>query len=67
MFVAVYVSIPFTTTRSWPTVVPGDVIEAAHMDGANHPAVLVDRFHAAPAIAAAMLINIINVFNSLPT
>lgn len=70
VFVAIYVSIPFTTY----TILAGlqsvsrDVLEAAHVDGAN----AFQRYWQIvfpllrPAIAAATLINIINVFNSLP-
>lgn len=70
VFVAVYVSIPFTTYTILAGLqsVPGDVIEAAHMDGANviqlYWSIVFPMLR--PAIAAAMLINIINVFNSLP-
>ncbi|MDO5534834.1 MAG: sugar ABC transporter permease [Propionibacteriaceae bacterium] len=70
VFVAVYVSLPFTTY----TILAGlqsvskDVLEAAHVDGAN----AVQRYWSIvlpllrPSIAVAALINIINVFNSLP-
>lgn len=70
VFVAVYVSLPFTTYTILAGLqsVPGDVLEAAHVDGANpgqrywHIVLPLLR----PAIATAALINIINVFNSLP-
>lgn len=70
VFVAIYVSIPFTTYTILAGLqgVPKDVLEAAHMDGASGP----QRYWQIvfpllrPAIAAAALINIINVFNSLP-
>ncbi len=70
VFVAVYVSLPFTTYTILAGLqsVPKDVLEAAHMDGANwwrrywHMVLPMLR----PAIAIAVLINIINVFNSLP-
>ena len=70
VFVAVYVSLPFTTytVLAGLQAVPGDVLEAAHVDGANS----VQRYWQIvlpllrPAIATAALINIINVFNSLP-
>ncbi|AQP46897.1 sugar ABC transporter permease [Tessaracoccus aquimaris] len=70
VFVAVYVSLPFTTYTilAGLQAVPGDVLEAAHVDGANS----VQRYWQIvlpllrPAIATAALINIINVFNSLP-
>lgn len=70
VFVAVYVSLPFTTY----TILAGlqsvskDVLEAAHVDGAN----AIQRYWSIvlpllrPSIAVAALINIINVFNSLP-
>lgn len=70
VFVAIYVSLPFTTY----TILAGlqavgrDVLEAAHVDGAG-PAgrywhIVLPLLK--PAIATAALINIINVFNSLP-
>lgn len=70
VFVAVYVSLPFTTYTILAGLqsVPGEVIEAAHVDGAN----AVQRYlfvvlpMLRPAVAVAALINIINVFNSLP-
>ena len=70
VFVAIYVSLPFTTYTilAGLQAVPEDVLEAAHMDGANgqqrywHIVLPLLR----PAIAVAALINIINVFNSLP-
>ena len=70
VFVAVYVSLPFTTYTVLAGLqsVPEDVLEAAHVDGAN-PAqrylqIVLPLLR--PAIATAALINIINVFNSLP-
>ncbi|PKQ31958.1 MAG: sugar ABC transporter permease [Actinobacteria bacterium HGW-Actinobacteria-2] len=70
VFVAIYVSLPFTTYTILAGLqsVPNDILEAAHVDGAN----AVQRYWQVvfpmlrPAIAAATLINIINVFNSLP-
>lgn len=70
VFVAVYVSLPFTTYTILAGLqsVPRDVLEAAHVDGAGrwerywHIVLPLLR----PAIAVAALINIINVFNSLP-
>lgn len=70
VFVAIYVSIPFTTYTILAGLqsVPRDVLEAAHVDGAG----TLQRYWQIvfpmlrPAIAAATLINIINVFNSLP-
>lgn len=70
VFVAVYVSLPFTTytVLAGLQAIPHDVLEAAHVDGAHagqrywHIVLPLLR----PAIAVAALINIINVFNSLP-
>nr|WP_255433825.1 sugar ABC transporter permease [Tessaracoccus sp. MC1865] len=70
VFVAIYVSLPFTTYTilAGLQAVPTDVLEAAHVDGAHsaqrywHIVLPLLR----PAIAVAALINIINVFNSLP-
>ncbi|RRD46831.1 carbohydrate ABC transporter permease [Tessaracoccus sp. OH4464_COT-324] len=70
VFVAVYVSLPFTTYTilAGLQAVPADVLEASHVDGANavqrywHIVLPILR----PSIAVATLINIINVFNSLP-
>ena len=70
VFVAIYVSIPFTTYTILAGLqsVPRDILEAAHVDGAG----ATQRYWQIvfpllrPAIAAATLINIINVFNSLP-
>lgn len=70
VFVAIYVSLPFTTYTilAGLQAVPQDAIEAAHVDGAGpwqrywHIVLPALR----PAIAVAALINIINVFNSLP-
>ncbi len=70
VFVAIYVSLPFTTYTILAGLqsIPRDLLEAAHVDGAG----IVQRYWQIvlpllrPAIAAATLINIINVFNSLP-
>ncbi|MDO5683381.1 MAG: sugar ABC transporter permease [Propionibacteriaceae bacterium] len=70
VFVAIYVSLPFTTYTILAGLqsVPDDVLEAAHVDGAN----AFQRYWRIvfpilrPSIAVATLINIINVFNSLP-
>lgn len=70
VFVAIYVSLPFTTYTILAGLqsVPKDLLEAAHIDGAS----VIQRYWQIvfpllrPAIAAATLINIINVFNSLP-
>ncbi len=70
VFVAIYVSLPFTTYTilAGLQAIPADVREAAHVDGADG---LRRYWHIVlpllkPAIAVAALINIINVFNSLP-
>lgn len=70
VFVAVYVSLPFTTYTilAGLQAVPHDVLEAAQVDGAS----AVQRYWQIvfpilrPAVAVAALVNIINVFNSLP-
>lgn len=70
VFVAIYVSLPFTTYTILAGLqsVPRDVLEAAHVDGAGaaqrYWQIVLPLLR--PAIAAATLINIINVFNSLP-
>ncbi|SDO42285.1 multiple sugar transport system permease protein [Nakamurella panacisegetis] len=70
MVVAIFVSLPFTTYTilAGLQAVPGDVIEAAHVDGAGATAryfrIVLPILR--PALAVAVLINIINVFNSLP-
>jgi multiple sugar transport system permease protein len=70
MAVAVFVSLPFTTYTllAGLQAVPEDILEAARIDGAGpgstyrHVVLPLLR----PAIGVATLINIINVFNSLP-
>jgi len=70
MAVAVFVSLPFTTyvILAGRQAVPDDTVEAAHMDGAGSFTtwyrVILPQLR--PALAVATLINIINVFNSLP-
>ncbi len=70
MLVAVFVSLPFTTYTilAGLQAVPGDVLEAAHVDGAGSVAryfrIVLPILR--PSLAVAVLINIINVFNSLP-
>ena len=70
MAVAVFVSLPFTTYTilAGLQMVPGELVEAAWMDGANafrtYRSVILPIIR--PAIGVAVLINIINVFNSLP-
>ncbi|MDQ3790394.1 MAG: sugar ABC transporter permease [Actinomycetota bacterium] len=70
MAVAVFVSVPFTTfvVLSGLQTVPHDVLEAASIDGAGkiqtYWQVVFPMLR--PALAVAAIINIINVFNSLP-
>jgi multiple sugar transport system permease protein len=68
--IAVFVSLPFTTYTILAGLagVPHEVLEAAKMDGAGPVGAY---FHVVlpylrGAIALATLINVINVFNSLP-
>ncbi|MFJ4223615.1 carbohydrate ABC transporter permease [Microbacterium sp. NPDC089695] len=68
--IAIFVSLPFTTYTilAGLQTVPADAIEAAKMDGAG-PArtywtIILPQLRS--ALAVAILINIINVFNSLP-
>ena len=68
--IAVFVSLPFTTYTilAGLQTVPADVLEAARMDGAGrartYVSVILPQLRS--ALAVAILINIINVFNSLP-
>jgi len=68
--IAVFVSLPFTTYTilAGLATVPGDVLEAARMDGAGrirtYFAIVLPQLRG--ALSVAVLINIINVFNSLP-
>lgn len=70
MGIAVFVSLPFTTYTllAGLQTIPGDVLEAAQMDGAGrwttYRSVILPLLR--PALAVATIINIINVFNSLP-
>lgn len=68
--VAIFVSLPFTTYTllAGLQAVPHDVLEAAHVDGAGSAAIYrrIVLPILRPAIAVAALVNIINVFNSLP-
>jgi multiple sugar transport system permease protein len=70
MFVAIFVSLPFTTYTilAGLSTIPGEVYEAARVDGAS-------RWHTyrsitlpllRPALTVATLINVMNVFNSFP-
>ncbi|HEX6499717.1 MAG TPA: sugar ABC transporter permease [Micromonosporaceae bacterium] len=70
MAVAVFVSLPFTTYTllAGLQTIPAEVLEASRVDGANR----VQQYRRIvlpllrPAVAVGTIINIINVFNSLP-
>ncbi|MFT4283510.1 MAG: sugar ABC transporter permease [Protaetiibacter sp.] len=68
--VAIFVSLPFTTYTilAGLATIPGDTLEAAKMDGAGpvraYLQVVLPQLRG--ALSVAVLINIINVFNSLP-
>lgn len=68
--IAVFVSLPFTTYTilAGLQTVPADAIEAAKMDGASasrtYFSIVLPQLRG--ALSVAVLINIINVFNSLP-
>ncbi|MFT4122384.1 MAG: sugar ABC transporter permease [Microbacteriaceae bacterium] len=68
--VAVFVSLPFTTYTilAGLQTIPAEVMEAARMDGAgaarSYLHIVLPQLR--PALAIATLVNIINVFNSLP-
>jgi multiple sugar transport system permease protein len=70
VFVAVFVSVPFTTYAllAGLQAVPSDVYEAAKLDGANaartYWSVTLPLLR--PALMVAILINVMNVFNSFP-
>jgi multiple sugar transport system permease protein len=70
MGVAIFVSLPFTTYTllAGLQTIPEEILEAAEMDGAgpwhNYLYVVLPNLRA--ALAVATIINIINVFNSLP-
>ncbi|HWE09198.1 MAG TPA: sugar ABC transporter permease [Solirubrobacteraceae bacterium] len=70
MAVAVFVSLPFTTFALLAGLqsIPGDVYEAARVDGAGRWRVYRSMTLPLlrPAILVAALINVINVFNSFP-
>ncbi len=70
MGVAIFVSLPFTTYAilSGLQGIPGDVYEAASIDGATSwkSYLMVTLPLLRPAILVATLINVINVFNSFP-
>jgi multiple sugar transport system permease protein len=68
--IAIFVSLPFTTYTilAGLQAVPADALEAAKMDGAGatrtYWSIVLPQLRS--ALAVAILINIINVFNSLP-
>jgi multiple sugar transport system permease protein len=68
--IAVFVSLPFTTYTILAGLqsIPGQTLEAAKIDGAGpsrtYFSVILPQLRA--AVSVAVLINIINVFNSLP-
>ena len=68
--VSIFVSLPFTTYTILAGLqsVPADALEAAKMDGAGpartYWSIVLPQLRS--ALAVAVLINIINVFNSLP-
>jgi multiple sugar transport system permease protein len=68
--IAVFVSLPFTTYTILAGLqsIPGQALEAAKMDGASptrtYFSVVLPQLRG--ALSVAILINIINVFNSLP-
>ena len=70
MFVAVFVSVPFTTYALLAGLqgIPSEVYEAAKLDGASvfrtYWSVTLPLLR--PALMVAMLINVMNVFNSFP-
>jgi multiple sugar transport system permease protein len=70
IFVAVFVSLPFTTYAilAGLSSIPDDVYEAAKVDGASpwqaYRTVTLPLLR--PAIVVATLINIMNVFNNFP-
>jgi multiple sugar transport system permease protein len=70
MGVAVFVSLPFTTYTllAGLQTIPEEILEAAEIDGAGpwHNYLYVVLPNLRPALAVATIINIINVFNSLP-
>ncbi|MFF4237357.1 carbohydrate ABC transporter permease [Actinomadura geliboluensis] len=70
MWVAVFVSLPFTSfvILAGLQTIPGDVYEAARVDGAGHVRTYfgITLPLLRPAILIASIINVINVFNSFP-
>jgi len=70
VFVAVFVSVPFTTYAllAGLATIPADVYEAAKMDGAGRSRTYwsITLPLLRPALTVAALINVMNVFNSFP-
>lgn len=70
MFVAVFVSLPFTTYTllAGLQTIPADLYEAARIDGAGARQVYrrVTLPLLRPALLVSLVINLINVFNSFP-
>lgn len=70
MVVAVFVSLPFTTYAllAGLQTIPAEVYEAARVDGATHwrSYFSITLPMLRPAVLVAILINIVNVFNSFP-
>ncbi|MFI6293433.1 carbohydrate ABC transporter permease [Nonomuraea sp. NPDC050790] len=70
VFVAVFVSVPFTTYAllAGLATIPADIYEAARMDGASrlrtYWSITLPLLR--PALTVAALINVMNVFNSFP-
>jgi multiple sugar transport system permease protein len=68
--VAVFVSLPFTTYTllAGLQAIPGDIFEAARVDGASHwqsyRSITLPLLR--PAFLVALVINVMNVFNSFP-
>src|SRR5437660_364744 len=68
--VAVFVSLPFTayTLLAGPQTIPGELFEAARVDGATrwrtYRTITLPLLR--PAFLVALLINVMNVFNSFP-
>ena len=70
MFVAIFVSLPFTTyvLLAGLQSIPKDIYEAAEVDGATgrHSYRFITLPLLRPALLVAAIINMINVFNSFP-
>jgi multiple sugar transport system permease protein len=70
MFVAVFVSLPFTTYTILAgfSTIPGEVYEAARVDGSSrwHTYRAITLPLIRPALTVGTLINVMNVFNSFP-